>query len=161
MPKKKWAFYCGGVAKLRNLLPMLRKKHIFLCFPCSVRMTFLKLTWPLRWKWHFLRGGESCCSCGAEQVFSSWCYFLDVLTKMSLSPQPQAISELDVKLLILSNASTWLEHEGSKFMCKFMCRNGRKRFYSPNKGFSLGRGSYLVCIELPFNSRIPRRRWLA
>ena len=44
---------------------MLRKKHFFLCFPCSVRMTFLKLTWPLRYKCSFLEGGEFACSCGA------------------------------------------------------------------------------------------------
>ena len=30
--------------------------------------------------------------------------------------------------------------------------------FSPNKGFSLGRGSYLVCIEVPLCSRIFSRR---
>ena len=50
--------------KLKNVLPMLRKKHFFLCFPCSVRMTFLKSFWPLRYKCYFLEGGEFACSCG-------------------------------------------------------------------------------------------------
>ena len=48
---------------------MLHKKHIFLGFPCSVGITFLKSTWPLGWKWHFFRGGEFSCTCGAVRIF--------------------------------------------------------------------------------------------
>ena len=69
LPKQKWQFGCGGVEKIENVLPMLRKKHFFLCFPCSMGITFLKSTWPLVYKWHFLRGGEFAYSCGAVHGF--------------------------------------------------------------------------------------------
>ena len=49
--------------------------------------------------------------------------------------------------------------------CKSQCEPPRIRssniliyIYSPNKGFSLGRGSYLACIELPSYSRICHRQ---
>ena len=69
LPKNKWQFRCGGVAKIEIVLPMLRKKHFFLCFQCSMGITFLKSTWPLVYKWHFLRGVEFAYSCGAVHGF--------------------------------------------------------------------------------------------
>ena len=50
-------------------------KHICLCFSCSVRIIISNSTWPLVYKWHFLRGGEFACSCGAVHAFIVRCCF--------------------------------------------------------------------------------------
>ena len=42
--------HARGVAKVRNVIPMLRGKHFFFWFPCSVGMRFLLFSTPLRWE---------------------------------------------------------------------------------------------------------------
>ena len=46
--QRNWPKHSRGVAKIKKMLPMLRKKHIFFCFLCSVRMRFSIFCTPLQ-----------------------------------------------------------------------------------------------------------------
>ena len=76
-----WPYFSRGFAEIKNVLPMLGGKHIFLCFPCSVGSQISTLATPLE---RYCSKNRFCSLVPSETLYKKTCFrFLSHVSTLS------------------------------------------------------------------------------